>query len=391
MYTTMATPKDYRKGFGERMFLYAVSEEEDVNEEEPSSESCNYSPSPSLFSSVPSFCRLGIFDFLESEDLVSLTLVSKSFCADCQSSFLKSRIVPEYEISPRPYSKSAPPPLLSLLKHLLEHQSHESGKFSRYPRVRVHKIDQFYGRGESRRNAKLHKKILAVVDKLTATDDRQHHWSTLDLSLKVPTELPSPVLPLGLAAVFPGLREIDLTNIVFPTGTDFAKIFDRLPFLGKIVWNNSRGLYLMGWHLPAARSKDGSTNPNYHLKELILDDSEFNARDIRWVRAVSDIGNSNNDEASPSSFFLFHSCCGEGLEGLSIRNARCYTGKSIGNDRNDSFLKNVRKRGFDKPIPQTALIKFVRNAPSTLKWFRSDLTTEHKVMLRAERPEIELL
>ncbi|OEU10322.1 hypothetical protein FRACYDRAFT_247292 [Fragilariopsis cylindrus CCMP1102] len=40
---------------------------------------------------------------------------------------------------------------------------------------------------------------------------------------------------------------------------------------------------------------------------------------------------------------------------------------------------------------QDALIKFVRNAPPTLHWFRSDLTPDNMTMLRMERPGIELL
>jgi len=42
------------------------------------------------------------------------------------------------------------------------------------------------------------------------------------------------------------------------------------------------------------------------------------------------------------------------------------------------------------PIPQAALVKFVRTAPESLKWFRSDLSPENMEMLRAERPGIEL-
>ena len=40
---------------------------------------------------------------------------------------------------------------------------------------------------------------------------------------------------------------------------------------------------------------------------------------------------------------------------------------------------------------QNALIKFVRNAPSTLRWFRSDLTPDNMTTLRLEQPGIELL
>ena len=39
------------------------------------------------------------------------------------------------------------------------------------------------------------------------------------------------------------------------------------------------------------------------------------------------------------------------------------------------------------PMPQAALLKFVRHMPK-LKWFRSDLSRENIVMLKAERPEV---
>jgi hypothetical protein len=40
-----------------------------------------------------------------------------------------------------------------------------------------------------------------------------------------------------------------------------------------------------------------------------------------------------------------------------------------------------------KPIPQSMLIRFVRNAPN-LRWFRSDLTSENVAMLQRERPDV---
>ena len=40
---------------------------------------------------------------------------------------------------------------------------------------------------------------------------------------------------------------------------------------------------------------------------------------------------------------------------------------------------------------QNMLIKFVRNAPPSLKWFRSDLTQGNIDMLQSERPGIELV
>ena len=40
---------------------------------------------------------------------------------------------------------------------------------------------------------------------------------------------------------------------------------------------------------------------------------------------------------------------------------------------------------------QNMLIKFVRKAPSSLQWFRSDLTQGNIDMLQSERPGIELV
>lgn len=72
--------------------------------------------------------------------------------------------------------------------------------------------------------------------------------------------------------------------------------------------------------------------------------------------------------------FIFHRCV-NGLERFSIRNASFYH----------------RFKLSTKLEKQNLLIKFVRNAPSTLKWFRSDLTDENIDMLRMERPGIELV
>ena len=68
---------------------------------------------------------------------------------------------------------------------------------------------------------------------------------------------------------------------------------------------------------------------------------------------------------------MFHHCC-KSLERVSVWNMRYHS------DWRDD----------DK---QNALIRFVRNAPSTLRWFRSDLTPDNMTMLRMERPGIELL
>ena len=58
-----------------------------------------------------------------------------------------------------------------------------------------------------------------------------------------------------------------------------------------------------------------------------------------------------------------------------------YFGGSIGND------DEADQRKFNPT--RDALIKFVRNDPPTLCWFRSDLNTDILTMLRMERRGIE--
>mmetsp|Transcript_40457 Transcript_40457/g.41024 ORF Transcript_40457/g.41024 Transcript_40457/m.41024 type:complete len:103 (-) Transcript_40457:183-491(-) len=88
--------------------------------------------------------------------------------------------------------------------------------------------------------------------------------------------------------------------------------------------------------------------------------------------------NNMSDLNNHPHFFIFHQCCNKGLARFSIRKAK-------------TFFFDVNRRGKIRSIPQNALIKFVRNIPSTLKWFRSDLTQENINMLRLERPDIELV
>ena len=98
-----------------------------------------------------------------------------------------------------------------------------------------------------------------------------------------------------------------------------------------------------------------------------MDDSNFKPFSHQEVERMSDLNN------HPTSF-IFHQYGYTVLERVSIRNAKYHkTENTIGS------------------ISQTMLIKFIRNAPATLKWFRSDLTQENIEMLTKERPGIQLL
>jgi hypothetical protein len=60
--------------------------------------------------------------------------------------------------------------------------------------------------------------------------------------------------------------------------------------------------------------------------------------------------------------------------------------------RDAKFENTFVLNSNDEPpevIPQNILIKFVRNAPLSMRWFRSDLTPENMQMLRLKRPDIE--
>jgi hypothetical protein len=108
---------------------------------------------------------------------------------------------------------------------------------------------------------------------------------------------------------------------------------------------------------------------SYSLKEIIMNDSEFSCR-LPESDTMSDLENHRDT-------FIFH-CCSTALERVLIRNAKWIT-------------NHYGRRSGLIVVPQNALIKFVRNAPTSLRWFRSDLTIEDMNMLQLERPKIELL
>ena len=109
-----------------------------------------------------------------------------------------------------------------------------------------------------------------------------------------------------------------------------------------------------------------------NLKEMYMDDSIF------WVDYVDEhdeVLDLENDVHS--NIFLFHKLSSiVSFWNVSIRNAKW----DFVGIRDDTTI-----------IPQSALIKFVRNAPQSLWWFRSHLTRANMTMLRSERPGIELV
>ena len=92
-------------------------------------------------------------------------------------------------------------------------------------------------------------------------------------------------------------------------------------------------------------------------------------------RDLEDGKMSDLENEEHAGIFLFYECTSKVLERVSIKNAK-YGGHHT--EQEDVF-----------PIPQTALIKYVRNAPISLRWFCSDLSDKNITMLQHERPDIE--
>ena len=153
----------------------------------------------------------------------------------------------------------------------------------------------------------------------------------------------------------PNVREINLSNI---GGEGFDSVLGsfatRCPRLEIITWNNidiDCDIYMNGCDMRKA------TN----LREIMMDGAVFTG-------ILSDLENLPD-------FYLF--CCLESqvLERISIRHARY----------------DVHYHETCESVPQNALIKYIRNAPPSLRWFRSDLSKDNIEMLRLERPGIEFL
>ena len=102
-----------------------------------------------------------------------------------------------------------------------------------------------------------------------------------------------------------------------------------------------------------------------NLKEIDMDGACFHGS----ITKFADL-----DDDKHSHIFLFHKLHSIVLETVSIKNVRS----------RHSYRSRTRT------LPQNALIKFIRNAPMSLRWVRSDLSQDNINMLRSERPEIEL-
>ena len=273
------------------------------------------------------------------EELRTLTVLSKKFNEDCKQTGIKWKIIPTIIISSLEHNYGK---MVNLFRSLRD----KNRLLQQYRLLIVQNVHKFYRTSYGEDNE---------ID--TITNTFRIEILSLDLSLSSPpTTYCSHDFPYHLSIILPNLQEVNLscTNFDYRVIREFS---ERCPRLEKIMWNNIRygsDISVNGEDMQLA----------HNLRLLIVDDSVFGEYNIEKYSNLI-----NHQDT-----FLFHKCY-KVLERLSIRKAK------YGNVFADR----------QKQIPQDALIKFVRNAPPSLKWFRSDLTKQNMDILRLERPGIELL
>ena len=204
----------------------------------------------------------------------------------------------------------------------------------------------------------------------------------LDISLPSPIALHEFCRTLHRVIPFmvPNLQELDLSNSRMMCSGILEGFAARCPRLEIIRWNNNGD---------CSMDADGCNLQSMNnLKELYFDNCCFHFIYYYSINEDEDIDDNDDDDddngvcavdaMSDSNnhpdIFLFHSLSDKPLERISIRNVR-YT------DSDDN--KQI--------IPQSILMKFVRHAPATVVWFRSDLSPANIRILQSERPGIQYL
>ena len=177
--------------------------------------------------------------------------------------------------------------------------------------------------------------------------------------------------------LLPNLQRVNLSNLEMSSWI-FRDFFSKhCPRLEAIEWNN-HNTARNKWDLCHA---NGSTlRPIANLKELMFDDccfyfTEFPNYNEYVYGLVSEYEAMSTLNDHPNVFFLKAGIQKKPIERVSIRNASC-----LDDSKQDKTHKVL--------LSQNLLIKFVRNAPKTLVWFRSDLSASNIQLLQLEYPDI---
>lgn len=295
----------------------------------------------------PMVVIIKIFHYADQETLRRICLVSQQFLDIVRNApgMEHHRAIPLLEIRPSPVNEDDGERIQRLVHQLIQHRD----KLQRYGTLRMIDPDKFNGRDWGT--------IETMMEQLRLNGI---------VSLEMAGECNSTNgMIFVLSRILPNLQEINLSNTGF--GYEILHLFSqRRTRLEKVTWNNI--------NRSAAVCILGSNIRFKNLKEIYMDDCVFEYRCfISYFTPSLDL---ENDERPDE--FLFHQCS-KVLERVSIRNAKYVPRRNLF----ETFKTRI--------LPQNVLIGFVRNSPQSLRWFRSSLTNENMIMLRSERPGIELL
>ena len=180
----------------------------------------------------------------------------------------------------------------------------------------------------------------------------------------------------AISWMVPNLQQLDLSHTNM-SGDLVEYYIEQCPRLEIIRWNYHDSVYKDGYYLQFMNN----------LKELYFDNCCFWFDHDLQIREDEDYPNDDDEDNSVTAFeamsdnnnyqhiFLYYRLCNNPLERISIRKARY----------NTDFNNNKQI------LPQSILMKFVRKAPATLVWFRSDLSPANIRILQSERPGIQFL
>ena len=319
------------------------------------------SPSPSMLLAQPRPCLVQCLGYLDSESIRQVCLLSKEYYDIIHNDpGMADTWTRALEIRPSSSSSSddeiKDEGRLDRLVDQLYHHRHELQMIQEIRIIDPHKFKSSdYGY------------VLVMMEKFQL-------GGIVSLCMLSTSILPQ-LLHMGwgsiicvLTSILPlrNLRVLDLSYNTFYY-MELARFLDDCSSLEQITYNTTHkentALNITGTELENCSS----------LTELHMDNSKF--------RYYND-GLSNLENENYSKKFLFWRCSSKVLRNVSIKNAM-YDRKVL--------VSGQPRRLFTtewSPLPQNVLIKFVRNGPPSLRYFRSDLTPANKDMLRLECPDI---
>ncbi|OEU11666.1 hypothetical protein FRACYDRAFT_244785 [Fragilariopsis cylindrus CCMP1102] len=365
-----------------------------------------------MYSLLPDSIRVRILNYLGGgeqctlDELIDLTVVSKQFYNDCKRPGIEWTIIPTYIINPpsqpRMRTRTTKSNFRSLLRKLEYNQNteHQNQKCNHYKCIKLNCINEYnyisiWGSWDAQQN-------FTYYD-TDDTPERRNRGNKLILDLSLPSSSlmidykkqvhPKVVLDI-ISCLFRNyifknkttVHTVNLSSIRFSLKIFKHSIIHDLYTLQttKLIWNYSKcDVDISGYQLSSI---------HHTIKEFIMNDTMF------LVKNRQEYNNFNDLIDEPNKNYIFQGLCEQpgiyrdkGYQDRCKQNGINIENKHVQLERLSIKNAKVSSLSQNRDLPQNALIKFVRNAPKTLKWFHSDLTQGNINMLKKERPDIEFM